>query len=169
MGDRNVFQKESLNYAETPEQLDSYMKAAGSGIWIVLSALLIFMVTVIVWSVVGTLPETLEVKGCTSLNGDIYCYISSEKNCMYLEGCAVSGTLPDGSIVNGYVKAVSGQPYSKEEIKKKLDSDWIAENLISSVYSYEVVIHTEERFQKELLISVVITVDEVKPIKFVIS
>ena len=169
MSDRTIFQKKSLDYAEAPEQLDAYVKASGSGVWLVILALLILMITTVVWSVTGTLPETLEVKGCTGLDGNIYCYIPSEMNCMYLDGCRVSGTLPDGSIATGYVQRVSEQPYSKEELKQKLDSDWIAENLISSVYSYEVLIQTENQFQKNMLTSVVITVDEVKPIKFILN
>lgn len=169
MSDKTIFQRKSMEYAQAPEQLNEYIKASGAGVWLVVLALLILMVTAVVWSVTGTLPETLEVRGCTASDGKIYCYIPSEMNCMYLEGCKVSSTLPDGRIATGSVQHVSKQPYSKEELKQKLDSDWIAENLISSVYSYEVWIDTGEQFQKDMLSSVVITVDEVKPIKFVLN
>ncbi len=165
----SIFQKESLDYAESPEQLDAYIKSSRPGIWIVLMALIIFMLTAVIWSVTGTLPETLEIKGCTGSDGKIFCYIPSDVDNLSLEGCKANCVLPDGTQASGMVRSVSTQPFSKEELKESIHSDWILENLLTGVYSYEVVIDTDADFDKDMLASTVITTDEVKPITFVIN
>lgn len=169
MENNSIFQKESLDYAESPEQLDAYIKSSGSGIWIVLMALIVFMLTAVIWSVTGTLPETLDVRGCTGSDGKIFCYIPSGIDNLPPEGCKAGSVLPDGTRVSGYVCSVSSQPFSKAELKDNIHSDWISENLLTEVYSYEVVINTDADFDEDMLASVVITTDEVKPITFVIN
>ena len=143
MGQNSIFQKESLDYAESPEQLDAYIKSARPGIWIVLTALLVFMLTAVIWSVTGTLPETLEIKGCTGSDGKIFCYIPSDVDNLSLEGCKANCVLPDGTQASGTVCSVSPQPFSKEEIKGNIHSDWILENILMGIYSYEVVIESD--------------------------
>lgn len=169
MGQNSIFQKESLDHAESPEQLDAYIKSSGPGIWIVLTALIVFMLTAVIWGVIGTLPETLEVRGYTSSDGTIVCYIPSDADNLSLENCKASSVLPDGTRLSGYVSSVSSQPFSKEERKKHIHSDWISENLLTEDYSYEVVINTDAGFDEDMLASVVITTDEVKPIEFIIK
>lgn len=169
MSQKSIFRQESLDYAESPEQLDAYIKASRPGVWVVLLALTVFMVTAIVFGITGTLPETLEVKGCTGEGGQIRCFIPSDADYLCLEGCAVNGTLPNGTIVTGYVESVSDQPYSRAELRESLHSDWIAENLLSDMYSYELVIRTTEQLETEKMASIVITVDEVKPITFLMN
>ena len=53
MGQNSIFQKESLDHAESPEQLDAYIKSSGAGSFIILTALLIFMLTAVVWGEIG--------------------------------------------------------------------------------------------------------------------
>lgn len=169
MGKNSLFQKESLDYAESPEQLDAYIKSSGPGIWVVLAALIIFMLTAVIWGVTGTLPETLEVRGCTGREGKIFCYIPSGADNLPLESCKASSVLPDGTRVLGTVCSVSNQPFSKAELEEGIHSDWISENLLTEDYSYEVVIATDADFDEDMLTSTVITTDEVKPITFVIN
>ncbi len=169
MGQNSIFQKESLDRAESPEQLDAYIKSSGAGSFIILTALLIFMLTAVVWGVTGTLPETLEVRGRTGSYGTILCYIPSDADNLSLENCKASSVLPDGTRLSGHVSSVSSQPFSKAELKENIDSDWISENLLTEDYSYEVVINTDAGFDADMLASVVITTDEVKPIEFIIS
>jgi len=169
MKQTEIFRNENLDYEESPEQLDAYMKTSGVSIWIVLLALVILMITAVIWGITGTLPETIEVKGYTDLDGVIRCYVPSDTEYLSLEGCRVNCVLTDGSAVQGTVKSVSKQPYSREELKERLDSDWIAENIISDVYSYELIIDAKEQYGESVLISAVITVDEVKPITFLLN
>ncbi len=97
------------------------------------------------------------------------CYIPSDADNLSLENCKASSVLPDGTRLSGYVSSVSSQPFSKEERKKHIHSDWISENLLTEDYSYEVVINTDAGFDEDMLASVVITTDEVKPIEFIIK
>lgn len=169
MEKNSIFQKESLDYAASPEQLDAYIKSSGPGIWIVLTALIIFMLTAVIWSVTGTLPETLEVRGRTDSDGKIFCYIPYDSDSLPSEGCKAGCVLPDGTRVSGYVCSVSSRPFSKAELKESIHSDWISENLLTGDYSYEVIITADKGFDEDLLASVAITTDEVKPITFVIN
>lgn len=169
MGQNSIFQKESLDYAESPEQLDAYIKSSGPGIWIVITALIVFMLTAVIWGITGTLPETLEVRGCTGSDGKIFCYIPSGADNLPLENCEASSVLPDGTRVSGYVCSVSSHPFSKAELKENIHSDWISENLLTEDYSYEVVIKTDASFDEDMLAPIVITTDAVKPIAFVIN
>lgn len=169
MGTNRVFQKESLDYSESSEQLDAYIKSSRPGVWIVLTALLVFMLTAIVWGVTGTLPETLEVRGCTGRDGKIFCYIPSNADNLSLENCKVNAVLPDKKRMTGYVCSVSRQPFSKAELKETIHSDWISENLLTEDYSYEVVVNTDADFDEDMLASLVITTDEVRPITFIMN
>lgn len=169
MSQKNIFRQESLDYAESPEQLDAYIRASHPGVWVIMFALTAFMVTAVIFGITGTLPETLEVKGCTGESGQIRCFLPWDEDDLRLEGCAVNGTLADGTRITGYVESVSDQPYSRAELRASLHSDWIAENLLSDAYSYELVIRTAEQFGTEKMASMVITVDEVKPITFLIN
>lgn len=65
MEKRSIFRKESLDRIESPEQLDEYIKVSHPKVWMMIGALLVAALAVIVWSVVGTLPQTMEVKGVT--------------------------------------------------------------------------------------------------------
>ncbi|MDQ9752090.1 hypothetical protein RFZ03_15735, partial [Acinetobacter baumannii] len=64
---------------------------------------------------------------------------------------------------------VSKNPYSEEEIRSNMEYDWIAENVIPAEYAYEVVIHTEEQLEENLLATAAITTAEVKPIQFILG
>ncbi len=165
----NIFRKESLDRVESPEQMDEYIKVSSASVWVILGALLIAAVSVLVWSVVGTLPETTTLKGVTMGDNQVKVYQSVDGANTNIVGCKVNVTLPDGSSVQGKVETVSKNPYSEEEIRSNMEYDWIAENVIPAEYAYEVVIHTEEQLEENLLATAAITTAEVKPIQFILG
>ena len=59
MDKQNIFRRESLDRVESPEQLDAYIKVSHPKVWLIVAALLVAVISVIVWSVVGSLPQTL--------------------------------------------------------------------------------------------------------------
>ena len=65
MDKKSIFRRESLDRVESPEQLDAYIKVSHPKVWLIMAALLVAVISVIVWSVVGSLPQTMTVKGVT--------------------------------------------------------------------------------------------------------
>lgn len=168
MEKKSIFRPESLEHIENPEQMDDYIRVSRPHAWVIVLALLIAAASVIVWSVVGTLPETMTLNGVTEGNM-VRAYESVEGANTNLVGCDVNVTLPDGTSVPGTVIAVSQNPYSEEEIRSGIAYDWIAENVIPSTYAYEILITTDESLTSDLVATVAITTDEVKPIQFILG
>ena len=166
---QSIFRKESLDRVESPEQLDAYIKVARPKVWLIMAALLLAVISVIVWSVVGSLPQTMEVKGITVGENVINCYESVENANTNLIGCKANISLPDGRSINGKVEAVSQNPYSQEEIRTQISEDWLADNVLDGNYSYEVRVIAEEDIPRNMLATVIITTAEIKPIQFILN
>ena len=130
MDKQNIFRRESLDRVESPEQLDAYIKVSHPKVWLIMAALLVAVISVIVWSVVGSLPQTMTVKGVTVGGNVINCYECVENANTNLIGCKANITLPDGRNISGKVEAVSQNPYSQEEIRAEISEDWFADNVL---------------------------------------
>lgn len=78
MADQNtIFRKKSLDRVSSPEQLNDYIKVATPGMWLILLAIVIFLVGMIVWGAVGTLETT--VHGAVVFDGENSAiYVSEE-------------------------------------------------------------------------------------------
>ncbi|MBC8538819.1 HlyD family efflux transporter periplasmic adaptor subunit [Christensenellaceae bacterium NSJ-63] len=60
---KDLFRKRSLESVSSPERLDEYIKVTHPGIWSVLIAFLAVVVAAVVWFAVGTIPDTLDIRG----------------------------------------------------------------------------------------------------------
>ena len=60
---KDLFRKRSLESVSSPERLDEYIKVTHPGIWSVLIAFLAVVVAAVVWFAVGTIPDTLAIRG----------------------------------------------------------------------------------------------------------
>lgn len=169
MDQKSIFRQESLDTVESPEQLDEYIRVSNPRIWIIFAALVILAAAFVVWSIIGTLPQSLSAKGITVADNVIQCYVDASELSGDLEGCKANILMPDGSSVQGNVKKVSGNPYSEEEIFRSLKSDWMAENVITGKYAYQVDVELQEKVKPEVLVSVTIVTAEVKPIVFLLN
>ena len=54
-----IFRKKSLDRIASPEQLDQYIKVSRPSVWLVLGAVLVFLVGVCVWGVFGRLETVV--------------------------------------------------------------------------------------------------------------
>jgi hypothetical protein len=65
----NIFRKQSIDRISSPEQLNDYIKVSNPSIWIILTAVIVLLAAVLVWSI-----------GCLSGNGISLCcgFIMSE-------------------------------------------------------------------------------------------
>ncbi len=56
--DNNLFREKSIERVSSPEKLDDYIKVVSPGIWILLAAIIVFLLGVLAWANVGDLPLT---------------------------------------------------------------------------------------------------------------
>lgn len=62
----DLYRKSSLERMSNPEQLDKVMKVTSPMSWIALLGVTFVIVVTIIWSIVGTIPETITTKGIVS-------------------------------------------------------------------------------------------------------
>ena len=72
--DRSIFRKESLDRISSPEQLNDYIHVTNPGVWLIMSAVIILLTGVCVWSIFGRLDTTVSVGAVTEQNQTI-CYV----------------------------------------------------------------------------------------------
>ncbi len=174
MEKKSIFTRESLDYVTSPEKLDDYVRIARPGIWILIVALLLTVAAVFFWGFTGSLPKSVSVNGVVDPSNE-NCVISlvdaSEYNSDDLEGKEAVITLPDSGRVDGTVADVSVNPVSADELMEVLENDWMSSKLITSDYSYVLLIQPEEDLSELAykVLGVSIITDEVKPISFLFS
>lgn len=62
----DLYRKSALERMSNPEQLDKVLKVTSPMSWIALMGITLIIVVTIVWSILGTIPETITVKGVVS-------------------------------------------------------------------------------------------------------
>lgn len=62
----DLYRKSALERMSNPEQLDKVLKVTSPMSWIALMGITLIIVVTIVWSIVGTIPETITAKGVVS-------------------------------------------------------------------------------------------------------
>ena len=59
---QTVFRKKTLDRIASPDQLTDYLRVTNPGIWVTLTAVILLLAGVLVWSMVGTLETHAEVR-----------------------------------------------------------------------------------------------------------
>ena len=72
--DTGLFRKKSLESISSPEQMNDYIKVIGPGLWIVLGAVIVFLVGVIIWGIFGRLETGVNSVGFVN-DGLAVCYV----------------------------------------------------------------------------------------------
>lgn len=62
----DLYRKSSLERISSPEQLDKALKVSSPLSWIALVAVTLIVVVTVIWSIVGSIPETITTKGVVS-------------------------------------------------------------------------------------------------------
>ena len=65
---KNLFRKEAINSISSPDQLADYLRVTTPGTWIVLSAVLFFLIGLFAWSTVGTLENSVNARALVESN-----------------------------------------------------------------------------------------------------
>ena len=72
-----IFRDKSLEQLSNPEQLTSYLRVAGSGVWFVLIGIIVLIGGLIVWGIFGRIYTTVTVPAEVE-NGQVSCYILAD-------------------------------------------------------------------------------------------
>ena len=73
--DEKIFREKSIERVSSPEELNHYIKSTSPKLWVVLAAIIVFLVGVIIWGTVGKI-ESGSYAGCTVKNGVFECYVA---------------------------------------------------------------------------------------------
>ena len=100
----NLFRQKNLDRISSPEQLNAYIRVATPSVWLMLSAIVILLVGVCVWSVFGQLVTTVSV-AAVSHDGTVTAYVRATD----LEKISQGDSVTVGD-TEGTVSAVSAEP-----------------------------------------------------------
>ena len=171
---RSVFNFESEDRVESPERLNEYIRVASPGVWVMVSALVLVLVAFLVWGFTGRIPETITLKGVVdkTMNYHMDVFIDASRySGQSLVDKEISFSLPCGETGHGKIVNAGKTPYSKEELAKLLESDFLANSLLYADYSYVLDVDPmEDLSDHDLEIGeVTIITKEVPPISFLLQ
>lgn len=123
-----LFREKSLKKISSPEELDKYIRVTNPGVWLILSAVIILLISLCVWGIFGRLETVVTATG-TVKNGEMTAELSYENSDMVEPGMAV---YLDGTAV-GIVKNVA-----ENHLAAKLDIT----NLADGKYELDIVVES---------------------------
>ncbi|MBP7174688.1 MAG: hypothetical protein KBA53_00525 [Thermoclostridium sp.] len=156
-----IFRKTSLDRISSPEQLTDYIRVTNPSVWIILGAIAVLLISVLIWSVFGALPSTLEVNAFVR-EGEAVCYVDGETAVKLKAGMPVK--MGDYS---GEVAEVAALPISAGEVGEMFEDEYIAESLTAGQWNYPVTLSVPGA--PDGLYSIFITTDSTKPISFILN
>ncbi|MGN1406144.1 MAG: hypothetical protein ACI4WM_07715 [Erysipelotrichaceae bacterium] len=84
----NIFRKKSMDRVSSPEQLNDYIKVSNPTVWMILVAIIIFLIGVCAWGYFGRLETTVSTSG-EVLNGTYLAYVKEDNILEIKEGLEV--------------------------------------------------------------------------------
>ena len=174
--------------------LDAYIQVSNPGLLIIVGALSLMLIATVVWGFTGKIPVTITVTGCVvdskivaeakAQSGDagdglpegswIVCFVDSSKYSaeqISKFGSDVAITMPDRTTFKGKIENVSQFPLNRDEARSFLgEGEWVAEQCVTSNYSWGIVIQVSDDVSDHLFTTPQITIvtDEVPPIRFLV-
>lgn len=76
--DQKLFREKAVKRASSPEQLDEYIRVANPGIWIILLAVMVFLIGVCVWGFFGRLETSVEAVAVSDGETTV-CYLADSE------------------------------------------------------------------------------------------
>ncbi|MCR5089083.1 MAG: hypothetical protein K6C08_06185 [Oscillospiraceae bacterium] len=61
--ENSIFRKTSMDRISSPEKLDDYLKVTTPSLWFVMTAVILLLIGVFVWSSVGELEDSIKLPG----------------------------------------------------------------------------------------------------------
>ncbi len=154
----SLFKKSSIDRADSPEELNAYIRVESPGVWIILAGAIVFLIGVVIWGIFGTVGTTMEV--CASVNGDAaICYVSAKDISELKEGMTV--TIGDQE---GRIRSIPDTPL-------EIDADFDDYALYISGFSrgdYCYAVDVDMKDVKDGTYPAVITLESLHPIFFIL-
>ena len=72
-----LFREKPMEKLSTPEQLTSYLRVTGSGVWVVLAGIIVLLAGLIVWGILGRIVTRVSVPAQVK-DGTVSCYVLTE-------------------------------------------------------------------------------------------
>ncbi len=157
----SIFRKQSLDKVNSPEQLNDYIKTSNPSAWLIITAAIVLLVSVIIWGIFGSLDTTVSAKGIA--DGEVVtCYISDASD------IEIGSKVKLGEL-EGEVLSVSEKPISLAQATEELDVDeYTLYCLALSEWNYIVEISVPDN-KTEGFTNVSIVTDSTSPISFVLG
>lgn len=132
--ENNLFRKSSLERIASPEQLTDYIRVTNPSVWIVLIAIAVLLCAALVWSVFGSLTDTLRLNAL--VRGDeAVCYVDDDTAKKLAAGMEVRLGEAKGTLGE-----VAPLPISAQTLRARLPDDYTFSRLSAGEWNYEVKI-----------------------------
>jgi len=167
----NLFRKESLDQLSQQDKIEPYVSTAQMMPWLTLVAVLILLLSFLVWSFAGTLPISVSCKGvCADDGPNCYLFVTPQQMQTHrvTEGDTVRVTRPSGEALLGKITEVSKTPMSEAELSTYIEDDWLLKEVSAADYNYYMTAEVDGTLEAADLLDAVITVEHVRPIMLMI-
>lgn len=158
-----IFNKKAADRLRTPDDLEKYLKVTSPSAWMIVVAGLSLLLGLFAWSVFGTVSSGVS-SVATLVDGQVVCLLSGKDSASVQVG--------DDATVAGermHIKDVAVVPYSREEAKELLGSDYLVSVLMDGDWGYLVVFETQEQVSlaSGVPLAAQITTERVSPFSLV--
>lgn len=160
---KGVFREKSAKRVSSPEQLNDYIRVTNPSVYLLLGAVIIFLISVCIWCVTGTLDITVDAKGYSD-GAILWCYLDEEDIQHVQKGMEVHIGDHKGS-----VESVAEVPESWESMAERLGGEDMAHALRipDGAWRYLVTISEEKSVQGILDVSIV--TDRISPAVYIFN
>lgn len=166
----SLFRKESMDQLSRHIKTGPYVSTSRLMPWLVLVAILIVLISFMIWAFAGNLPVTVSCKGYAKESGS-ECILFLPPQKMQTHPAEVGDELrvvrPNGSSLLGRVTSVSDTPLSRQEMSDMISNDWIYAEMATSEYNYYITAQVYGHLRKEDIVDAVITVNHVVPFELI--
>lgn len=165
-----LFKKSSVEQFSSPEKLNDFIQVANPASWMVLGAVLALLLGVLAWGIFGELTESMTFTGVVR-EGALCCYVDAGIVSALEEGAEVTVSpmtaAEDVESVKGQVTDIADIPLSYAEASEGIDSDFMLAALNISAWNTEVQIAPAEALSEDMVYSVSVVTEVMRPIDLV--
>ena len=159
-----IFNQKALEKLRSPDDLDKMVKVTRPSVWVVLGALVAFLVGILAWEVFGSLSVNVSCMGVVT-EGRALALVSMEDARRIKAGNAA---MMGGNRLQ--VANVSTLPLSREEADQEFKSDYLVDTLMKDKWAYEVILEGDTANLAEgIPLTVGITTERVAPITLILG